>query len=123
MKVKVKFFSILAIFVSLICMNSIHILAEEPCESCHPIVEQDSSSIVIARARVCICGNGTYNVVSKQYGNHWENYQEVDCIHKVYGTDMIQRRPVLTTYVCDYCGRGYDTTTYETRRICHGYNS
>ena len=71
--------------------------------------------------RVCSCGNGTYYVVSKVSGS-WFTANEVKCNSHAYGTDLIEKRPVTTTYKCNACGRGHSTNTTEQRRICHGYD-
>ena len=73
-------------------------------------------------ARVCNrCGNGTLSIISTSYGV-WYNDHEVSCTHHVYGTDMIQKRSVITTYRCDNCNYGYSSTSTQTKTVCHGYD-
>lgn len=77
---------------------------------------------IVPAARTCSCGNGTYVPVSTVYGS-WYTSSEVKCTHKNYGTDLKQKRSKTITYKCNSCGRGYTTTSYETKTVCHGYNS
>lgn len=81
-----------------------------------------ASGGIVPAARTCACGNGTYQPVSTSYGS-WYTASEVKCTHKNYGTDLKQKRSKTVTYKCNSCGRGYHTTSTDSRTICHGYNS
>ncbi len=86
---------------------------------------EDSSDIettsIVPFGRVCSCG-GTYYLASTNYGA-WYTASEVKCNSHTYGTDLIQKRAVTKTYKCGSCGRGYSTTSYEQKRVCHGYDN
>ena len=71
--------------------------------------------------RVCSCGKGMYQVVSRSEGA-WYNYREVKCNSHTYGTDIIQKRDIHITYKCNACGKGYTSTATQQKRIYHGYD-
>ncbi len=113
-----------ALVVGIAFINTVPVSAENHSEhSCDCTVhEAEVLQDISTYARVCNkCGNGTLSIVSTSYGA-WYNDHEVKCTHHVYGTDMIQKRSVTTTYRCDYCNYGYSSTSTQTRTVCHGYD-
>lgn len=79
------------------------------------------SGDIATYARTCQCGNGTLQYYKTSYGE-WLASGEVKCPDHPYGTDKVFKRNVYTTYKCNYCGRGYTTTSTQTKKECHGYN-
>lgn len=82
-----------------------------------PVTTITETASIVPYARVCSCGNGTYYLSSTKAGS-WATKKEAPCIHNNGGRDFIQTRLVTKTYRCNSCGKGYNTTSTETRRIC-----
>lgn len=115
-----KLLKVLFAFVFMFTMaftNQTPIQAQEE----QPVSTTTETASIVPYARVCICGNGTYNLVSTSYGG-WVTKSQVKCTHHNWGTDLVQNRSVYKTYRCNSCGRGYDSTSTERRTLCHGYD-
>lgn len=71
------------------------------------------------RAPICGCGSVMARV-DTHYGI-WSVWDEVDCTHYPYGTDLEYRRTVTVTYRCGYCGATDEAVSYQYKTECHGY--
>lgn len=71
------------------------------------------------RAPICGCGSVMARV-DTHYGI-WSVWDEVDCTHYPYGTDLEYRRTVTVTYRCGYCGATDEAVSHQYKTECHGY--
>lgn len=70
----------------------------------------------------CIyCSYGMY-VFSTSYGL-WYSSGTENCIHYIFGYDVIESRAVIESAVCNFCGYGFSNPYIESRiKQCRGTN-
>ncbi len=116
-----KHFKILLLAITLIAVCWLPVNAQEG----HHHVSDDLALVSeddLARAPVVpcpLCTRPTYEVTE---WTDYYYYEEVDCIHKPHGTDMILRSNG-TTYQRCHCGysRVLSDEGYREKTECHGY--
>lgn len=71
-----------------------------------------------------ICSYCNYGTLIYDYSyGFWYTSGSLDCVHYIWGYDVIEARAVIWTYSCNLCRRGWSESYLEERiKECRGTN-